>query len=167
MIEGLGLFLAGWMLNWTAFAVIIVLGILMEANEHHKTSVTLGIIAAVTAYYFFKIPLNYMLYGFGGYVVVGLAWSVWRYNRHVDSVVEKFANRSKDEKRCALREIHLRNMLDTITVWVIIWPFSMIENVAGDLVNIIQTTIKTYFKGVYMAIFNRAAKSFDIDPESI
>jgi hypothetical protein len=47
-------------------------------------------------------------------------------------------------------------MLDTITAWILIWPFSLTENLCGDIIHFIETLVKKVFKGVYNRIYENA-----------
>jgi hypothetical protein len=61
-------------------------------------------------------------------------------------------------RKGAADRLHPLAMLSTLTAWVIIWPFSMVENLAGDVINMIRTAISTVFRSVYNRIYESAVR---------
>jgi hypothetical protein len=149
-------FILGWTLSWPGLAALLVLGTIFEANEAHGWAMFVGVVSAVVAYFFFAIPLMTLLIYSAVYLVVGFVWSFWRYKRHADYIVEEYSGRSLDARRAAVYSLQPSNMLDKLTTWVLIWPFSMIENVLGDFIKIVQTFITTFFRGIYNRIYQAA-----------
>lgn len=90
-----------------------------------------------------------------GYIVVGLLWSFWRYKRYlVDAVASiKASSASDDMKQHRAEQLHPVRNLDTITAWILIWPFSFISSVTGDLIDGIQMLVKKVFRGVYHKMY--------------
>ena len=64
--------------------------------------------------------------------------------------------KSKDSAGYAIEELKPSNMLGKLTTWALIWPFSMVENVLGDFIKIIQTFITKFFRGIYNRIYMSA-----------
>lgn len=151
----LGLF-TGYFLTWPAFIILLVLGTIFEANEAHGWAILTGIISIVVAYFFFSVPFATIAYYSIGYFTVGFLWSFWRYKRYIDFVVEEYKDRSESSRKMVLNDIAPSRMLGKITTWVIIWPFSMFENVLGDIIKIVQTFISKFFKGIYTRIYSMA-----------
>jgi len=161
-MEALLGFIAGWALSWPALIAIIFLGIVFEANEAHGWAVTFGVIAAAIAYFFFSVPLMTLALYSAGYVVVGLFWSWWRYKRYADQMVEKYKGRSEQDRRHALQQLHPKNMIGKFTTWVLVWPFSMVENIAGDAIKLLQEVISKFFRGIYHRIYNNAVGALGV-----
>jgi hypothetical protein len=161
MISALLGFIAGILLTWPAFIVLVILGVLFEHNDCHGWAIFMGIVTALVSYFFFAIPFTTLLMYAGVYLIAGLLWSFWRYKRHADKIVEQYKNDDASAKKVALQYLHPSKMLGTITMWVIVWPFSMIENVAGDIINVIQTLITKVFRAVYNSIYNSAVKKLN------
>lgn len=151
------LFIAGW--GITILVALAILGILFEHNGARGWSVFTALVVAAVAYIAFNVSLITIAIGAVAYVVVGLVWSFWRYKRHAAKVVEEKRNSSAMEKERALRELHPRAMLGTITAWIMIWPFSMVENIVGDLINLIQSLVTKFFRGVYHNIYDAAVSA--------
>lgn len=155
-------FLAGFMLSWPALIILASLGILFEHNGARGWAVTTMLILAASSYFFFAVPLLTILIGAAVYLVVGVVWSIWRYKRHVDKTVERHKGSGDYERQAALRELHPRAMLSTLTAWIVIWPFSFIEHLVGDLINALQALVTKVFRGVYHRIYNKAVAALSI-----
>ena len=156
MIEaGVG-FLAGFLLTWPALIVLVVLGILFEHNGARGWAVFTALVSMLVAYFFFNVSLAAIAVGSVAYIAVGLIWSFWRYKRHAEKVVEQ--NRESDtyHKERALAALHPKAMLGTITAWILIWPFSMVENIVGDIITTIQLLVTKFFRGVYHKVYDSA-----------
>jgi len=135
---------------------LFVLGILFEHNGARGWSVFSAIVTAAVAYFFFSVSLLTIAIGAAAYIVIGLVWSFWRYKRHAANVVEEYRQASQSEKERALRRLHPKEMLGTITAWILIWPFSFVENMIGDFITAIQTLITKVFRGIYHRIYDSA-----------
>lgn len=152
-------FVAGFLLTWPALVVLVFLGILFEHNGARGWSVFTALVVAAVAYFFFSVSLLNIAIGAVGYVVIGLLWSFWRYKRHVGKVIEENKGLDASYKERALRNLHPKQMLGTITAWVVVWPFSMVENLVGDILNFVQDLVVKYFRGVYMHIYESAVSA--------
>lgn len=133
--------------------ILCILGTIFESNEAHGWSVFMGLAAAFVAYIMYSIPLSILAACIAAYFVIGFIWSFWRYKRHKDMIVEEYKDRSAGDRKSALQYLDPRRMLSQITTWVIIWPFSMVENVLGDIIKLVQTAISKFFKGIYTRIY--------------
>ncbi len=154
---GLGLFVAGW-----AVAILVVLalfGILAEHNGARGWSVFFMLIAGAVAYISFNVSLIGLVIGVIAYIAIGLFWSFWRYKRHASKVVEENRESSTSTKERALAQLHPKAMLGTITAWIMIWPFSMVENIVGDLITAIQMLVTKFFRGVYHKVYESAVQA--------
>jgi len=156
MIETMFMFAAGFMLSWPALIVLLILGILFEHNDAHGWAVFTAMVTAAVAYFFFSVPLMTLAIGIVAYLVVGLIWSFWRYKRHVDTVVTQYKDEPSEARQRAIGRLHPKAMLSTITTWIIVWPFSMIENITSDIINAIQMLVQKVFRGIYHRIYESA-----------
>ena len=146
----------GYLLTWPGFIILLILGTIAESNDAHGIAAFFGIVAAVTAYFFFHIDPAIIAIYIGAYFVIGFGWSIWRYKRHALDVVEQEKRQSEYSRKLAIERLHPTKMLGTLTTWVFIWPFSMVENVSGDLIKLVQTTITKFLKSIYHRIYNNA-----------
>lgn len=152
----------GYILTLPFLVVLLIGGILFEHNEARGWAIFTGIIATVVAYFYFKFPLIDALYGIGGYAAAGLVWSFYRYKRFVSKKVDESRGMNDDQKRYLIKEIHPTAMLPTITAWIIIWPFSVIDNLLGDLISAVEALVKTIFRGVYNRIYAAAVSQITL-----
>ena len=149
-------FLAGWFLSWPGLVFFLCVGTIFEANEAHGWAVFTGLVAGLVAYTMYSVPLA-VLAGYAvAYFIIGFIWSFWRYKRHADKVVEMCEGAGKSTREYAIANLKPSRMLGNITTWVFIWPFSMVENVLGDFIKIIQSLITKFFKGIYNRIYDAA-----------
>jgi phosphate/sulfate permease len=156
MTEALFGFIGGFMLTWPALIVLLVLGILFEHNGARGWAVFSALVIAAVSYFMFHVSLSTILIGSVVYIVIGLVWSFYRYKRHADSVVAEYKNSDRATKERVLARLHPKEMLSTITAWIMIWPFSMVENFVGDIINAIQLLVTKFFRGVYHKVYESA-----------
>lgn len=149
-------FLLSIVLTVPFLATLLFLGILFEHNESRVWAIFIGIIATVVSYFYFKFPLIGVLYGAIAYSVVGVLWSFFRYKRYVNKKVDESRTMDDHEKQNLIRHIHPTLMLGAITAWIMIWPFSMVDNLLGDIVNAVEALVKTVFRSVYNRIYTSA-----------
>lgn len=166
MIDMVAGFLAGFLLNWYAFVALVIFGILAETNDSHKWATFFGIVLLAISYFFFHIPLETMAWGLGAYLLTGFGWSIYRYKRYVDTKVKASMNADTKEKQRVIYNMKPSNMLDKLTAWVIVWPFSVIENFVGDIVDAIQHVISKWLHGIYKKIHSSAADKLGVSSDS-
>lgn len=146
----------GYLFTWPAIAILIVLGIVFESSKEHMLAAFFGIVAAVSAYFFFHLDLQSLTLYIAAYFGIGMIWSIWRYKRYSNEVVARNKSAGERSRADAARSLLPSRMLSKLTTWVIVWPFSMVENLAGDLINLVQTAITRVFKGIYNRIYEAA-----------
>lgn len=150
-------FITGWAL--LILGILFLLGIVSEHNASSGWAIFWMILAASVAFVAFSFSWVTLAIGAVGYVVVGLMWSFWRYKRHAQKVVAANKTESATVKQRVLERLHPREMVGTITSWIIIWPFSMIENLVGDILNFVQELVTKFFRGVYHRIYDSAVSA--------
>jgi len=150
-----GLFTA-YVVTWQAIGILFILGILFEHSNWRGFAVFTALVAGISAFFYFSIPAATMAMYAGGYLVVGLGWSVWRYKRHVDTTVEAAKGASEPERKRVAAQLLPAKMWDTIVAWVIVWPFSFAENFTKDFIDTISMVLKKIFRGVYNRIYDSA-----------
>lgn len=152
-------FAAGFLLTWPALIALIVLGVLFEHNGARGWAVFTALAVMVASYFFFNVSLLMIGVGAVAYIGIGLVWSWYRYKRHATNVVAAHRDATPSQKERALAALHPKAMLSTITAWIMIWPFSMVENVIGDIINTIQLLVTKFFRGVYHRIYDAAVSA--------
>lgn len=171
MFEAIGLFFAAYLLTWPTLVGILLLGIVFEHKGARGWAVFTGIVAMAVSYFYFEVTLQAILYWALAYLAIGLVWSFWRYNVYAKETVKWIKTLQVPDKFSeSYRQTHIDNLapsknLDRITAWIIIWPFSAIENILGDVINAIQSLVTRVFKGVYSKIYLSHIKSLDLKAE--
>ena len=150
-------FLGGFFLSWPSLLGLMILGIIAEYNEAQAWAIFFAMAAALVSYLFFGISLMSLVIYSMAYVVIGLIWSFWRYKRHADNVVKENKYSSEIQKKYVLSLLHPSRMVGTIVSWVIVWPFSIIENLTSDVITMIKSLVTNTFRAVYNSIYNSAA----------
>lgn len=155
-METIFAFVAGFLVSPYVLFSLLMLGIILEYAEWTGFAIFVGIIAAISAFLFFDVSLQTLAMASAIYVVIGLGWSFWRYRVYVnkkvnDAIVRKTKLESYEISRWSPKE-----SIGKITAWVLIWPFSMIENIASDVIRFIETLIRDVFNRIYDSIFESA-----------
>lgn len=152
-------FVAAFLLTWPAIIAIVLFGVLAEHNDSRGWSIFFTLLGAFVAFFFFNVSLLSLAFGVVAYIGLGLVWSFYRYKRYAVDIVEKNRNATSQQKDQALRDLHPTAMLGTITSWVMVWPYSLVANFIGDLIDGIQILIKKVFRGIYFRIYDAAVSS--------
>lgn len=144
-----------YLLSWPMLVLLFLVGVVFEHTECHGWSVFMGIISAVTSYFYFDVPLMTILEWSVAYLAVGVVWSFWRYHRYVE---EKVAGLKPTEYTAFNLEHQIDKLapgknLDLITSWIIIWPFSAVEHILSDVITAIQSLVTNVFRSVYNRIY--------------
>jgi hypothetical protein len=162
MFETIVAFLAGFLLTWPALIALFCIGVGFEYAEWRGFAVFTALITALTSYFYFHVPFLDILVYAAGYLVIGLLWSFWRYKRYVDKKIKDWREVRKGAgggKDYIIEKLKPSNMWPTITAWVFVWPFSAVENLVGDIIDIGVRVVKQVFRGVYNRIYLSAIKS--------
>ncbi len=154
MIDAILVFLAAWAVSGPSLVLFCLFGVWAEHIEARGFAVFWALVSAVAAFFYFDVSLESIAISSVGYVCFGLLWSFYRYKRFIVAKVEYLSQ--SEYKFSRIEDYHPSKMLDTITAWIIIWPFSLIENLCGDIINGVETLVKSVFKGVYNKIYNTA-----------
>jgi hypothetical protein len=158
MFEVVGAFLAGVFLNWYALGILCAAGVWFEHSDTGGFSVFLAIVTAVVAALFFSVPLTDILVYAAAFVAIGFIWSFWRYRRYVVGQVEYIRKNisGADRRQSEMERLAPKYHTDKIVAWVVVWPFSAIESITGDLIEGITKLVKTTFKAIYNKIYTSA-----------
>jgi hypothetical protein len=166
MIEAVIAFFALYFFSLPALIAIAVFAVWMEHIDCRAWTMLAMALVLGIAVSLYKVPYEHLLYGAIAYIAIGTIWSFWRYKRYVAEKLEKFKKIKEPrntDKRMFVNEIDFTKMVNTIVAWIIVWPFSVIEMAISDLLDAIDTLVRTVFKRVYTAIYNSALKDADID----
>lgn len=165
MIEA-WLFISAYAFSWPFLAILFLTGVVFEHTRCHGWAVFTGLVAMVVGYFYFDVSLKTILFWAIGYVLIGLVWSFWRYNVYVSDGVKAIKERLNSDNNYTLvqgrkDELLPSRNLDLITTWVLIWPFSAVECLLGDVITFIQTLVTKVFRQVYSRIYSSHIESLN------
>lgn len=164
-------FMAPWFVFMLFFSVLW-----MEYEEHTKSSI---LFQGLILFIMYKlsglvIPTNCIWYSIAAFIPLGLGWATFRWSRYVNYKVDKFKERQRSNyfdghrsdaepeyKATVNYKIDMRNQIPLITGWVFSWPLGWVAHLLGDLINLVQTLIKKYFRGVFDRISAKARKRLE------
>ena len=152
----------GFVATWPGLIVLAVLATLLVTFENYFLATLSAIVGAVAAYMFFGVTLESLAVYTAVYFVAGFVWSAWRYRRWVRKQLAEYASRNYSDsylrkyREGEIENLAPKNQLGRLTAWVILWPFSVLENFTGDVIHLVETAISQFFKGVYNRIFESA-----------
>ena len=111
------------------------------------------------------------------YIPIGVGWSMYRWRRFCKAEVERTnknmidlknpkrtisdidANLHNDSERNRLEnKLQASNNITELVSWIIVWPFSLLENVLGDVYDMIVTLVRKHLINVYTRISMSAMK---------
>jgi len=121
--------------GWTLFTTI-ALGVLLYFAVPALTLATMGLIAAA-------------------WIPVGFVWSYYRWKRYCDTVVKLVRDGSIGPDTGKGR-VAIRSNITRITHWIIAWPFSFVESIVGDVIDMIHRAILRIAKSTYAKISDGA-----------
>jgi hypothetical protein len=165
MLETILLGITTYFITLPVLVTLCVFGIWCEYSESRGFAVFWALVASVLAFFYFKMSLIDIAIYSGAYLVVGVIWSFYRYKRFIVAKLEQL--KTINHQIHQVSDYRPNHMLDTITAWIIIWPFSLIENLCGDIINGIEMLVKKVFKGVYHRIYEGAIKNSSIYESAI
>ena len=152
------------LLEWIWFAS--VLAILGVATAYSSTglSVMFGLIFAGLWFWVNPAPVaDVIIYGII-YLIVGAAWSVWRYRRYVQTQLKSVSMNTsippefEIQEKYSVRELSPKNSTDRIVHWILIWPFSMIENLTRDMVHVVREFVRRGMSAIYNHVYTSAVR---------
>lgn len=166
MLEFISGVFIGYMLNWWAIIGTCILCAFSVHTDSRFFSVFFLGLFGLIVYNMFSMSLEQLMYYTIGYVVVGFLWSFWRYKKFVREEVEKFNNRCSgmseyqrnEEKEYMISQLDVSKHTDKIVFWIVVFPFSMAENLLGDIIDLFIRVVTVYMKSVYAYIMQSELK---------
>ena len=165
----------GYIITIPGLLILALIGIFLVHDDSNKTAVFIGLVLLLAGVACFNIPLSVYIKYAAIYLVVGVLWSFWRYKRYVTYCVANRKYRSKYgsswieytekgstpgnemltemERRSLIESLHPSKNLDRIISWILIWPFSVVEMAAGDIIDLVTVLVRGVFKGVYLRVY--------------
>jgi hypothetical protein len=156
----IAVFLA-YLLTVPSLFAICLLALIFEAFDN-KMSVYTAILAMVVAYFTFNVPLQTLGICIVAYLVIGVIWSFWRFKRYIDKLVDAYnddPSPTKYQRERLDSDIALNRNKSRIVSWIIVCPFSVVENIAGDVVRLLSNFVSGSLRYVYESIIKSATKN--------
>jgi len=165
MIETiLATFAFGTFWFWALTLIASVIFIASIENDHYATP---SITAIVLGIVFWKplIAVGWQTLALivGGYALVGVVWSVFKWYRLVQKsaarYAEKYGNTLTPSQRSELKsEISVSGHKARLTGWIAWWPWSLAWGLTGDFFNFLYDTMVN----AYQKIADRALGKFSV-----
>lgn len=181
MTAGLAL-LVLYLFTWPAIVLIVLFGIILEANDRYILSVfvAMGMLYVIWNVSAFTFSIPYIWVAFIMYPILGFVYAPYRWSRYCERRVRKnnelpiatredIARRGNNRTHLNFRKtpeemataIDFKKHLDRIACWVLAWPLSAVECLIGDVYREIQRFITTVCGRIYRGIETRALRSVE------
>jgi len=187
MFAELYAFVLLWMFTWPAVGFIVAAAIWCEHRDSHGWTVISTIVLSVILWKMFALTSEQVMWGAALYIPIGFMWSFWRWKLHCDKIANEYASgkaqkamarnvrsdrngkvdpaeqeRAKQELRREIFDrVDPRRHVDKMIYWVMGWPFSLVERALSDLLNFVETLIRTTMQQTYQRISNHVMKRVD------
>jgi hypothetical protein len=178
------LFATIYLFTWPALVIIVLLGLILEANDRYIISVWLAgfMLYAIWNLFALTFSIPYIWVAFLVYPVLGFIYAPYRWLRFCERRVRKnnelpikteedadrgrYSGFRKNREEMA-KDIDFKKHLDRITCWVFAWPLSAIECLIGDMWREAQRIITDVCGKIYRGIEARALRLVEFHlPES-
>jgi len=158
MFESTFMFVAGFLFTWPALALLVTLAVWFDYADWRGTAVFLSLVAMASAYFYFNLTWQQLLYYTAGWLGIGLLCSFWLYKSFVDKQVRLFKlGTSRYSKKESLVEfIKPTRNIPKIVSWIFIWPVSITQTMLQDVIRFVEHLVSTVFRGVYNRIYESA-----------
>lgn len=150
-------FIAGIFVSWWAIIPLVLLAIIMEANDSDGWATFWFIPAAIGAYLLFKPSTDYLIVAAIGYFVIGVLWSFYRYKQYLNKKIEYYKRYSDINRLSDHIGLHTPDReVDRLVAWILIWPVSTIAHLTGDIALAVRSMVLGMFRGAYRKMYNNA-----------
>lgn len=159
---------------WTVgFLTLFVLWLVHEESDGWAIAWMIALGAIV--YHIFQVDTMTLLVSAAAYIPIGIMWSFYRWKRFCNKEVQDYNDRkdqrvSTDEVQgiadlAHWTERNLDSLKSTVSPgnnitrlvnWIVIWPFSVVENVLGDIYDAIVRLVKNHLVNLYSKISSNA-----------
>ena len=148
-------FILGVILSWPV--LVICLGLLMY-SEHVQAdgaAIFFLLVAGLLGYFIFNLTWTQVGIGLAAWLPLGVIYSFWRWKRHCSQTVKMLRDGSIQSTTAEMR-VTLSQNVDKITHWIFAWPFSLLENIIGDLIDAIQSMVTGILRRTYERVSAKA-----------
>lgn len=151
MLETIGIVVLTIATAWWFIAITSIGTLFFVHNESEGWSIFFALMLCFGLFHITGVSSLFVLLGLLAYIPLGLIWSLYRWKRYCsDSCKEdKLKNLNTVTKNQLLRDIDPSHNIGIIVYWIFIWPFSLLDNILGDLVDMVETFVREYIIGIY------------------
>lgn len=139
---------------WLFLSILSIFFIYCNENDH-RIAPNLLFIGTIVIYWKSLVTLDWQLLvgTFVGYLVMGIAWSVFKWMRFVshkvDEYKEKYGSNLTDDQRISLkRDLNVTYHKSRVTGWITFWPWGIIWTLTGDLWNALYDAMKSTYEKI-------------------
>lgn len=173
-MEAVLAFIGAVVVSWWFLCILVGIIIWNVHIENDGWAIIWLAAFAAIAYFAFTVSWQTIAIVAAIYVPIGLVWSIYRWKRHcrdafktyekekasIANIKENTSWDNKLERRQedAKKAMNPADNIDSIASWVIIWPFSLIDNLIGDLIDLIKDGIEKYLISIYSNIAGKYLK---------
>lgn len=158
MIESIvTLFAVGTIGFWALVFIASIVFIVSVENDHYwfPSILTLGLVGIYWKPLVDAFDWRAFLIGLGIYAIAGMAWSAWRWFKHIKTKIEEYTELRDNLTQKDLEQwigqsysLTLSHNKSRIMGWIAWWPWSLFWNLTQDFF----TTIYDAMKGIYEKI---------------
>jgi hypothetical protein len=166
---------AWWFIVVGSWWTLLFMGVFVFWLVHEESdgwAILWLLVASALAFHIFSLDLKTFLMYLVAYIPVGVGWSFYRWkrfcNKEVDEYNERKADHGHEQGGSQLAEWEDRNFrslenklapsnnITRLVQWIIVWPFSVIDNVLGDIYDMIVQLVKKHLINLYTKISSNA-----------
>lgn len=135
-------------------ALLLLLAIFADYKSERGWAVFLGLAVLGVLVGTAGITINTVLITAAAWIPIGIVWSIWRWSRFCDKVVQDI-NENGNAKSAEHRLSFSRNSA-IITYWVLFWPVSLVSTACEDVFDVIEKLMTKFFTHTFDKISKRA-----------
>ena len=154
MLEFIGAVALTW---WFVVGMFFWVILAVHSESDVWSFVGIAILGAVT-YFFFGLDPATVGYGLLAYIPTGIGWSIFRWKRHCKRAFSSYSPDTKDNdpwtgalssKQDLIRLLDPKRQMNKIITWIFVWPFSFLDNLIGDIIDLVRDFVKKYLIQIY------------------
>lgn len=152
-----------WIFAWPVLAILVLVSAVFD---HRESPVWESLTAALSIFVLFQlIDVSWLVFGIVlvCYIPIGILWSYYRWRKQCNDIVRELTTKAQNketitkfDKNIYNRKLDFDQNIKTMAFWILVWPFSMISNVIGDLYDALCILISTRLSNKFRAISNKA-----------
>ncbi len=164
MFEFITGFITG--MGWWLIIPLLIITMFIEHNERHGWAFIFTCVSLISAKVVFGLSWTVIGYCTLAYIPIGIMWSLWRWKRHCKSVVAEYKNLDDYVSDRTLNRIRKSiefnsTSVEKIIMWVFVWPFSLIDSLIGDLIDLVEVFVRSIAKSTYKKWSEQSLAEFD------